>query len=89
MIDPWQVQQIAEIVRRTGLDEHTVAALRARFSHIHFTHCLEDEVGGDEPAHRDAGFNLYLVDGRQHCLRITNDHAAATGLLLALIQDET
>jgi hypothetical protein len=29
------------------------------------------------------GFNLYLVDGRAHCMRFTTDLAAATGLVLA------
>ena len=32
---------------------------------------------------RGAGINLYLVDGR-HCLRLTEDFQAATGVVLAV-----
>lgn len=82
-----RLAQVAEIVRRAGLNEQTLAALRETFGDIHFTSCLDDDVSNIEPAHRDAGFNLYLVDGREHCLTLTCDIQAATGFLLAQIDD--
>jgi hypothetical protein len=50
---------------------------------VYFTHCLDDDINDIEPVLRGAGFNLYLVDGRQHCLRLTKDLQAATGVVLA------
>lgn len=85
MIEPIRLQQIAEVIRRAGLNEQTLAALRETFTDLHFTYCLDDDVGVDEPIHCGDGFNLYLVDGRQHCLTLTRDPEAATGLLLAQV----
>jgi hypothetical protein len=28
-------------------------------------------------------FNLYLIDGREHCLKMTNDYEVATGIVVA------
>ena len=86
-MEPNRLQQVAAVVRRAGLNEQTLAVLRETFSDIHFTSCLDDDVGNIEPAHRDTGFNVYLVDGREHCLKLTTDLQAATGLLLAQVDD--
>ncbi|MBK1720816.1 DUF6129 family protein [Thiocystis violacea] len=88
MIEERRVQQVAEIVRRAGLNDQTLAALRESLSGLHFTRCLEDEVGTDAPFLEDDGFNIYLVDGREHCMKLTRDLEAATGLLLAQVDDE-
>ena len=83
MIESIQIEQITAIVRRAGLAAATLAALREHFSPLHFTTCLEDELGADAPFLTDEHFNLYLVDGRAHCLTLTGDLACATGVLLA------
>ncbi|MBK1717668.1 DUF6129 family protein [Thiocystis violacea] len=87
MIEAVRIQQVAEIVRRAGLNEQTLAALREHFADLHFTHCLDDDVGAAEPFQATDGFNIYLVDGRDHCLKLTTDPEAATGLLLAQVED--
>jgi hypothetical protein len=33
-------------------------------------------------------FNLYLIDGREHCLKLTNDTETATGLVVAEIMGD-
>lgn len=86
MIESSQIAQIVEIVRRAGLNAPTLAALREHFTDLHFTHCLDDELGADAPFVADETFNLYLVDGRAHCLTLTRDPACATGLLLAEVE---
>ncbi|SDY03200.1 hypothetical protein SAMN05421644_12520 [Allochromatium warmingii] len=83
MIEAIQIEQIAAIVRRAGLNAPMLAALREQFSPLHFSTCLDDELGADEPFLTDEHFNLYLVDGRAHCLTLTGDLACATGVLLA------
>lgn len=87
MIEPARIQQIVEILRRAGLGAETAPLLREHFPDIHFTQCLDDDLGTVEPYHSDTAFNLYLVDGRDHCLKITGDPACATGLVLAEIED--
>lgn len=87
MITPERVEQVARVVERAGLNERTLSALRETFTDIHFTYCMDDDIGGGggggAPVREADGFNLYLVDGRAHCMRFTSDLAAATGLVLA------
>ena len=67
-----------------------LAALRAAFPGLHFSECSEDDVS---PRYRPAltvdGYALYLVSGASgHCLEMSNDPAAATGLLIARLADD-
>jgi len=87
MINDELIDQIVTILSRAGLTDDSVAALRDAFPALHFTHCLDDDIGaGIEPAREAEGFNLYLVDGRSHCMTFTRDPDAATGLVLADIE---
>jgi hypothetical protein len=88
MIDTATLDRIAETTRARGLDETTVQALRAAWPGMHFSYCMDDEVCGVEPVRTCAGFNLYLVDGRNHCLSLTGDVGAATGLVLAEVEPD-
>lgn len=83
MIDASTLDTIGELTRERGLNEDTVQALRAAWPGMHFSYCMDDEVSGAEPVRSFGTFNLYLVDGRNHCLRLTDDPGAATGLVLA------
>jgi hypothetical protein len=82
-----RIEQVTRVVERAGLTERTVSALREAFGEIHFTYCMDEDigcgVGAGAPVRQADGFNLYLVDGRAHCMRFTNDLDAATGLVLA------
>lgn len=88
MITPELLQQVADAVASTSLDEAMLAELRSAFPGMHFSYCLDDDVGAVEPGLRRPTFNLYLVDGREHCLALTNNPAAATGLLVAEITSD-
>jgi hypothetical protein len=68
-------------------DPRVEAALRARYPALHFTFCSDDEICGPAAAHEESAFKLYLVDGSGHCLALTNDPAAATGLVVAARED--
>ena len=87
MISTERLDQVVQIVERAGLSEQTVGALRETLAPIHFTYCRDEDIGEGigvaAPVRRAAGFNLYLVDGQSHCLRLTADPDAATGLVLA------
>jgi hypothetical protein len=87
MITAERVEQVTRVVERAGLNERTLSALREAFGEIHFTYCMDEDVGCGAgvgaPVREAEGFNLYLVDGRAHCMRFTSDLATATGLVLA------
>ena len=64
-------------------------ALRETFTDMHLTYCMDDDIGAGSaaiaPVREAAGFRIYLVDGRDHCMRFTRDLESATGLVLAEI----
>ncbi|NJD24098.1 MAG: hypothetical protein FIB06_01715 [Betaproteobacteria bacterium] len=87
MISPADLARVGEAV----LLDPTPAALRRRFPALHFSACAEDDLN---PRYRSAfsvgDFELYLIAGASgHCLELTNDPAAATGLLIASRADES
>lgn len=83
------LNQIATIITRAGVSTESTAALRDAFPDIHFTYCLDDDIGAGITPFREAdGFNLYLIDGSEHCISFTGSLESATGLVLAEVSDE-
>ena len=62
-----------------------LSALRQQYPTIHFTYCMDDDLPNNAPVFEHKNFNLYLIDGRDHCLCLTNDFEAATGIVVAEI----
>jgi hypothetical protein len=83
MITISQVNAIAAAIETMGVGETTVIALRQQHQPIHFTYCMDDDLPNNRPAVELKEFNLYLIDGREHCLCLTNDYDAATGIVVA------
>jgi hypothetical protein len=88
MITSEQAQEIAAKVNTMGVDESTVSALRKHYQSIHFTYCMDDDLPNNTPILGGKNFNLYLIDGREHCLRLTNDYEIATGVVVAEIIED-
>lgn len=88
MISPELVQSIADGVASQGLDESAISALRSTYPEVHFTYCSDDDIVTGRPVSEREEFNVYLVDGREHCLCLTNDYDVATGLVLAYRVDD-
>jgi len=67
-----------------------VGALRQRFRGIHFTECGEDDISPRHtPVFAGERHDLYLVAGASGaCLALTDDFAAATGVVVAARADE-
>lgn len=55
---------------------------RHRFPGLSFTRLEPLDVRDETPARVCAPYRLYLLDGRDHCVRITSDPAEATGVVL-------
>jgi hypothetical protein len=85
MITKEEVNAIAAKIETLGVDETTVSALRQQYQPIHFTYCMDDDLPNNTPVIEHKGFNLYLIDGREHCLCLTNDYELATGIVVAEI----
>ncbi|MFZ2172329.1 MAG: DUF6129 family protein [Methylococcaceae bacterium] len=85
MINTEQVNAIVEKLETLGLDETTITALRQQYQPIHFTYCMDDDLPNNTPIVENKDFNLYLIDGREHCLCLTNDYEVATGIVVAEI----
>jgi hypothetical protein len=88
MIAPERLEQVTLIVERAGLNEQTLGALRETFTDMHLTYCMDGDIGTHEPVRRADGFNIYLVDGRDHCMHFTTRAESATGLVLAEVDPD-
>lgn len=83
MMTPEHLQTIASVIDAQTLNESLVMTLRSEYPGLHFTYCMDDDVGNYVPAFEGAGFNLYLVDGREHCLSLTRQYEHASGIVIA------
>lgn len=88
MISSEQMQRVASTIRTQPLTETLVSTLRTEYPGVHFTYCMEDDIPNQEPVLEGEGFNLYLVDGREHCLCLTNNYEHATGIVIAEIIED-
>ena len=88
MITTEQVNEIMAKIDTMGVAETTVSALRQHYQPIHFTYCMDDDLPNNTPIIEHKDFNLYLIDGREHCLCLTNDYETATGIVVAEIIPE-
>lgn len=69
----------------TELSDVLVTHLRKAFPGIHFSVCSDDDMPPRLSAVAGSAFcRLYYVDSANHCLRLTSDADAATGLVVAL-----
>jgi hypothetical protein len=83
MITLEQINVLATKIETLGVDESTVSTLRQQYPNIHFTYCMDDDLPNNKPVIEHKDFNLYLIDGREHCLCMTNDFNVATGVVVA------
>ena len=85
MITSQQLQTIAQTLQKLGVGDDTVSTLRQNYQPIHFTYCMDDDLPNNTPVLEHDDFNLYLIDGREHCLCLTTDYDTATGIVVAEI----
>jgi hypothetical protein len=78
-----QLAQLDALCAATDGGPQVVAEFRSQFPGMSLTRCEVSDMGGDEPYRQFAQVDMYLVDGRDHCWRITGDPTMATGIVLA------
>jgi hypothetical protein len=93
MIEPALLDQVlAKVAAATGpasYGDGLTALLRASFPGTRITVCGEDDIPARLPAAATgAGCRLYYVDASEHCLKLTTEAAAASGIVVALCGDD-
>lgn len=86
-MNPELVQNIADELQQTELNENLIRNLRATYPQLHFTYCLDDDINYPHPVLTYTKFNVYLVGG-ENCLALTHDYTNATGVVIAEITTE-
>ncbi|MEW6163834.1 MAG: DUF6129 family protein [Pseudomonadota bacterium] len=80
---------LAHVAARPAAHAALTLDLRAHFPGVHISVCGEDDVSPRvPPAGENAACLIYYVAAGDHCLSLTNDAAAATGIAVALREAE-
>lgn len=84
------LDRIANAAAMLGeLNEDALASLKQTWPDLRFTLCSDDDMPARMPATlQRERFNLYLVNGSEHCLSLTDDPLQAIGVVLAQVDDE-
>jgi len=88
MIEQQIVTNIANSIADATLSEALISSLRQQYQGIHFTYCNDDDIPNNDPVIEQKNFNLYLIDGREHCMVLTNSFENATGVVVAEIYED-
>jgi hypothetical protein len=63
--------------------------LRSKFDGLRVVVCSDDDVPPNMPAaHESARCHLYYLDAGEHCVRLTREADAASGLVVGLRADD-
>ncbi|KAF2992352.1 hypothetical protein OGR47_10895 [Methylocystis sp. MJC1] len=80
---PAQVAQIDAALAKASADSQTLASIRQLAPGLMVTRCDALDMRDETPFRTYENCSLYLVDGRDHCWKITLDPGCATGIALA------
>ncbi|MHB1607754.1 MAG: hypothetical protein ACYCXX_03765 [Acidiferrobacter thiooxydans] len=65
-------------------DGPLLPALRRDFPGLAFVRCDASDMAASRPFRVTPTADVYLIDGRDHCVSLTSDLGAATGVLIAM-----
>jgi hypothetical protein len=84
------LEKIANTAASFGeLNEAALASLKQTWPDLRFTVCSDDDMPARlPPTLSREKFNLYLVNGSEHCLSLTDDPLQAIGVVLAEVDAE-
>lgn len=89
MVVPETLENIANAAASLGeLNEHALATLKQTWPDLRFTFCNDDDMPARlPPILQRTGFNLYLINGSEHCLSLTDDPLQAIGVVVASVDE--
>jgi hypothetical protein len=76
------LSEIETLLQAPEANAQSLADLRRRFPGLSLTQCDASDLDAEEPFRQFQRFSLYLVDGLDHCWKITSDPSRATGLVV-------
>lgn len=78
-----QMESLASVLVAVPSGENPVPAVRASFPELAVSRCSADDMRDETPFRRVGDFDVFLVDTSNHCWRIIDEPATATGVILA------
>ncbi|MHB0990801.1 MAG: HCV capsid domain containing protein [Burkholderiales bacterium] len=78
-----QVESLAGVLNVLPGGANPVPAVRASFPDLAVVHCDAEDMRDETPFCRVGDFDVFLVDTGNHCWRIIDEPAAATGFIIA------
>jgi Family of unknown function (DUF6129) len=89
MIQATLLNQVMAAVSPALAYEALAQQLRAAFPGVHITVCSEDDIPPRlSPAAESPACLLYYVDAGEHCLKLTTDAEIASGIVVALRDED-
>lgn len=82
-LSPQDLAEIDTLLAAPDADGQALVQLRQRFPKLSLTRCDASDIDAETPFRSFPRFTLYLVDGADHCWRMTSDPERATGLVVA------
>jgi hypothetical protein len=76
------MEQIDAVLAQASADGPTLARLRGLVAGLTATRCDASDLADSEPFRSYEHCALYLLDGRDHCMMITDDPTTATGVVV-------
>ena len=78
------IAEIDALLAAPGVAAQAFATLRERFPGLSVTRVDASDLSLETPFRRYEGFDLYLVDGSNHCWSLTDSPGDATGVAIAV-----
>ncbi|MFA5985598.1 MAG: hypothetical protein WC782_16385 [Methylococcaceae bacterium] len=78
------VEQIQALLKAEKTTAERIAELKKAFPTLSVTRCDASDVDAETIWLETADINVYLLDTSEHCVRVTNTPASATGLIIAV-----
>lgn len=78
-----EISRLETLLQEAAGVPQAAAQVHCLFPGKSVTRCDASDMGAESPYRRFDAFDLHLVDGRDHCWRITGAPAEATGIVLA------
>ena len=76
--------EIDALLAAPGVAAQAFATLRERFPGLSVTRVDASDLSLETPFRQYEGFDLYLVDGSNHCWSLTDSPGDATGVAVAV-----
>jgi hypothetical protein len=75
--------QVQSLLEASGTTSERIASLRQAFPGVSLTCCDASDMDTETAVLEIDRYQVYLIDTSEHCVRITTQVQAATGLIVA------